>query len=861
MTTNIKPFNFYLLRLPLLPLNKLDDLHAYRNRKDFVTALRTQYQFEHIQEAIYLASPELYQELLKWLVKPASEDEQADHQLVLTLYKYLLRMSSRCTPYGLFAGFNLGAIAEGNTRLTLENEPQRHTKHCRLDMNYVAELSKQAATDLQVKNKLQFCVNTSLYRTSDTYRYYKYRIKNKRRYYYLISLKSSVYLQQVIDAAWQGTTYEYLVNLLIATGIASEEATHFVDQLVASQILVSELEPTVTGPEFYDCFVERVQTIAPDYPRIEPLRQISTLLGSSSIGMTSYQAVQDIVREALPATTSKNLIQTDLRLEMSDNTLSTAAMSILSQDLNELAVLSTMTMPVVLQRFIVDFHQRYGEQEIPLLEALDTESGIGYGIAHGAKVNYTPLIDDLRMPAQAKEVDVPWTAYRQLLFSKFLQSQQQGQQAVSVTQSELAALVNDKPLTLPPTLYAIGSFISVSPAALDRGEFKFYLATCTGPGAMTLLARFAHADPALAAKLVACGEQEQARYGEALLAEVIHLPEARVGNVLQRPQLRAYEIPFLGNASVATDKQIPVSDLYLSVKQGRILLRSKRLNKEVIPRMTSAHNYSKGLAIYKFLCDLQHQHEPFSISWDWGPIHKQAFLPRVEYKHVILSRARWYLASEIQEEVTAIHTSEQLAAFRHRYCLPHRVLLADGDNELLLDFSFPLALKLLLQRLRKGAAVLFECLHEATSTLVTDQQQGKYVNEVIIPFTSIAPVIRAKADFTQPAAFPMQRSFSLGSEWTYLKVYCGAKWAECILTEHLLPCIARLETQQQIKKWFFIRYADPDTHLRLRFQHDGHPATIAAIIEQMHQALTQLQEERIVRVVQYDTYQPEIDRN
>jgi thiopeptide-type bacteriocin biosynthesis protein len=470
----------------------------------------------------------------------------------------------------------------------------------------------------------------------------------------------------------------------------------------------------------------------------------------------------------------------------------------------------------------------------------------------------------VRVPRKPATPQVPWTAYRQLVFRKWQERPAGSTAPVVLTPQDLAALAPAKPARLPATLYAMGSFVAADAPALDRGEFQFQLAYCAGPGAMPLLSRFAHADEALASHLQACGAREQAAAGETLLAEIVHLPEARVGNVLQRPQLRAYEIPFLGQATVPLAQQIPVSDLLVSVQQGRVVLRSQRLNKVIVPRLTSAHNYRNGLAVYRFLCDLQHQDDSFSVLWDWGQLAGEAFLPRIEYKRLIVRRAQWQLPATAHAEVAAVGTGPdapgRLAALLARYHLPRQVLLAEGDHELLLDFDCPLAAPLLAQRLKKGGVMLTEFVQNPASRLLTDAQGESYLHEVIIPLVCASAAAVAPARPAAPAAATVQRSFAPGSEWTYLKVYCGAKWGDKLLATHLRPCLEELEAQQVVQKWFFIRYNDPHNHLRLRLLHDGSPASLAAIMSALHQALAGLQQARVVQAMQYDTYHRELER-
>jgi len=62
----------------------------------------------------------------------------------------------------------------------------------------------------------------------------------------------------------------------------------------------------------------------------------------------------------------------------------------------------------------------------------------------------------------------------------------------------------------------------------------------------------------------------------------------------------------------------------------------------------------------------------------------------------------------------------------------------------------------------------------------------------------------------------VQRTFIAGDQWLYYKIYTGVKTADLILTKIIKPFADQLLAQGLIKKWFFIRYADPKHHIRIR---------------------------------------------
>ena len=105
----------------------------------------------------------------------------------------------------------------------------------------------------------------------------------------------------------------------------------------------------------------------------------------------------------------------------------------------------------------------------------------------------------------------------------------------------------------------------------------------------------------------------------------------------------------------------------------------------------------------------------------------------------------------------------------------------------------------------------------------------------------------------------MSRVYSLGSEWVYFKIYSGYKIADVILLEYLNKKIERLLLENVIKKWFFIRYNDSDSHLRIRFQVTN-PENVFQVIKELHPVFEDLLQKNFIWKVQNDTYLSEIER-
>ena len=105
----------------------------------------------------------------------------------------------------------------------------------------------------------------------------------------------------------------------------------------------------------------------------------------------------------------------------------------------------------------------------------------------------------------------------------------------------------------------------------------------------------------------------------------------------------------------------------------------------------------------------------------------------------------------------------------------------------------------------------------------------------------------------------VQRSFIIGDEWLYYKLYCGPKTADEILTMVIKPVTEELFKKKIIDKWFFIRYSDPKLHLRVRF-HYTTPEKISVIINTLYEFIKTYIDQDLINKIQIDTYQRELER-
>lgn len=105
----------------------------------------------------------------------------------------------------------------------------------------------------------------------------------------------------------------------------------------------------------------------------------------------------------------------------------------------------------------------------------------------------------------------------------------------------------------------------------------------------------------------------------------------------------------------------------------------------------------------------------------------------------------------------------------------------------------------------------------------------------------------------------IQKVFIPGSQWLYFKLYTGRKTGDGLLTDYLYPLTNALLGQGLISKMFFIRYSDPDYHIRYRLLIDD-VANYSKVMDLLYRYINPCIQNKLISKVMCDTYVREISR-
>ncbi|PST83895.1 hypothetical protein C7T94_03880 [Pedobacter yulinensis] len=835
---------FFVMRTPMFSLDTLFNIYD-RLKSESHEIVLNDILDETFLEAIYLASPVLHTEITK-LKTTLPVKEKETRKIYESILKYLIRASTRCTPFGLFAGTSTGLIAANSN---LDMRTAKILRNLRIDMDFLCGLANRLKNNRAIRRNLRFYPNTTLHKKGRNYGYIEYKYDSRQnRTFHLAEVNINPVLTHILKLAKTGPGYSDIMQDVLSTfDITGDTVDAYLNDLIENNVLYSSIEPNVTGGDFFSKLVATVGSIAQLEPSLSPLaatlntiEEELTVLRSGTPAPADYKRIF-MLFSGLDATTSLDegkLFQMDMSRKIEGLTISQGNLDKIIRVFSKIKSLSSPSLYTTqLERFKRAFAEKYEGQTVKLTTLFNNQTGLGYKSA-------TALSDYYH-----REGPVP-SRLEQIALQKYIEFIRTGADQIIIEEEDFNTEILE---SLDEDCSLMFSIVDLQEDP-DKSVFALQSFSLSSSN---LLGRFAHADQLLNTQLkAALKEREEGQ--SSVIAEIAHLPQSRIGNILSRPTLSAMEIEFLALSELPQENKISIDDLYVKIVNNELVLISKKLGKRIVPSLSSAHNFSKGsLDIYHFLSDLQYQNRRGMAIWDWGNLRNQKFLPRVTYSNCILSPAKWVLdwkelSSYQAEKKCDFYESYLQLSEKYRY--PMVFIVKEFDNYLTLDMSVGMCRDIAEKMLRKkGMLEVQEFLHNEKLNI---SDNFGFANEFVIPIFGNKHISNIPPALLKVENNTVQRDFHAGDVWLYAKIYCKPKNQNLILG-HLDKITKRLLKEGSISSWFFIRYSDPKPHLRVRLLSNG---TDSSPLDKLHSGISRLISDGIITNFTIDTYSRELER-
>ncbi len=656
--------------------------------------------------------------------------------------------------------------------------------------------------------------NPTLFKVGDDFRFYEVYGKDKIDSFRLSSVQSYLILDKILSASISGSTWGELVSLLGAEP-SMEEKTSFLNNLTDENLLINELQYNILSKEILDKSISLLKSVDTEEKQLIVLliryREIIEKLINNPLGEVPYLDIKHLKEDfelEMGINDIRELFQVDLNRKVNNPGLNVKDVSQIKEVID---FLSKLIIPEKLENrdlsnFKTAFFERYDNDTVPLLNVLDPDTGIGFPVIKNFGANAESfLLSEI-------EVKKPNKPYQKIKIQEDIFDLDD--LYLTIDKSSGINLGQLDVSGKRSTIHNMAPTYSGMCSKLPDGHILLY--NVGGTSAVNLLGRFGIENEDIDAFCETIFKKEKNTYKGCVLAEVLINPLGKDGNVVKRKVYTDYYIPINSEIPVKNKIAIEPSDMYVTVNKGEIILLSKKLGKRIIPRISSAHNFSRvNLPLYQFLGSIQHQ-KLNGFNLDSILLNNKGnYSPRIFYKKIILRPASWTFPINVYAKVVENGFDKfNLIVFSSKWKLPRWVAIKDGDNELPIDLKNPNSKNILWEYFRKKQEIkLIEWLHFKD----TLEEYPQYTNQIIISFVNknIQPDL-----CNYSTCFEVntpKRTFLPGSEVISFKIYCGAFSSDKVLDVLLNQLGNKLIKEGLVDNFFFVRYLDPHYHLRIRY--------------------------------------------
>lgn len=825
-----------MLRAALLRLDQLGqwpDLTGPNAAASWRPWLRETLQLPGFADALAHATPDLAGRASTAIDGGVSHVDT--RRAVVAVMRYLLRAATRATPYGLFAGVAPATVSRaGGVRLGTAHRPV-----ARLQAPWLAAVLDGLEADPRLRPHLTVRANNLVVQRGDrVVLEYRPATNDVRGAPVHLRIKANNMIRAALAFAAEPICWSDLTGKLTADcGAPQEGAERLVGQLVSQRLLVTSLRPPSTATDPLTHLVDQLEAAEADggqvseaLARLRRVRDLKMRHDGAPDLATSGSYRRDLGEAAAAVTAAGPAVGVDLRLDC-DLVLPA---TVTAEACRAAAALTRLARPITAawSGWHARFLDRYGLHAlVPALDAIDAQVGLGYpdgftGEPPAASSTVTDRDRGLLVLAQR-------AALRR-------------EHEIVLDDTMLDSLTGPAPSQIRPTAELTVRVHASSLQAVADGDFQMSVVRVSTQ-AFSTAGRFMDLfDESYRRRMAAGAAEARPASSEALLAQLSAVTRYTISLDINRAaQVLPHLIP-VGEYHAPSPTTIEPDDIAVTADTHRLYLVSvsrKRVLQPVAVNAVEPVRHAHPVA--RFLAEAPVALAAGCSPFEWGPAGRgMPFLPGLRYGRTLLSPARWLLTGAELPDRTANweQWDKALTSWLEVTGCPTAVSLGIGDQTFGLDLDEPAHRALLRDHLTRDPSALLRAASDGNGWV------GGHPHEVVIPLTATTPTPSAP----RLAGTPVDvRAHGIlpGSSHQYVKIYARPEEQTSILNLHLPWLVGKLPSAG---RWWFLRHADPEPHLRLR--------TSGLPTKEITDWTRELADADLTRRVQWDTDFPEPGR-
>lgn len=780
-------FEHYLYRSPLLSIRDFKEIERNDlSDKDYVFYLIDYIKKHNLYANIYSSSKSLYYSIINF---NRDTSDKKTKNILISLYKYLVRMTFRSTPFGMYSGVGI------NTINSEEQSKEKVIYYSYINNSAIYLLINHLHNENKILDKIKVCNNPNMYEDY-THLFLPYQVEYSSNEYKdsgNISLKKNKLTQRVVELCAHEINFNKLKDILCSEFQAPEITVHeYLKKLIFEDFLITEFKINLSTKNSYKSIIKLLEEIKETtnivYIIFQKLDNIIDEINSSDDRITILNlliSADKLIASNFP-NFKDNVLNIDTKIDgrnfqITDNDI---------KDIKNVAELNsqlTLFEPSkVLEDYKNKFSEIYGQDEdVKLTNLLNGSLGLGIPNEYTTTTN----LNNLEKANSIAGILENWKTEALLNNDKVIK------------------LSNDKLLELDPYLQKsnINTSFDMYLTKLSNSS-KLYLKTNSGSlHATQTYGRFTYMFPFNITKDIYNFDNYKPK-GFCTMEIIYNHPFPKIQNVMTS-QLPNATIDFLNHSS-----NITVNDLYVFLGEDfNFYIRD--INGNIIyPNFNNLHNTNLAPSIIRFLSDISMQYITGTYFLNFSAV-EHAYSPRIEYNNIVLSPQKWNI--NLNKGLNFNDFILKIKQFSKTYELDEEFYLVYEDQRLYINLNSTISQYTLYTEYKKKEILELEELEEGL-----DFSKNLTINELVFSMSSSEPLyLKNIINFPPKKARDKKEIILPGNEWICLNLYYNEyNFKELMALGIWKNIYTEFSDSNEIETIFFIRYYDSSNHLRLRFR-------------------------------------------
>ncbi|SUJ98568.1 thiopeptide-type bacteriocin biosynthesis domain protein [Staphylococcus agnetis] len=783
-------FEKYMYRSPLLPMKSLKDIQKNNlTDREYVEFLIGFVEKHNLYANIYSSSKSLY-----YSIKNFGENtsEKKTKSILISLYKYLLRMSTRPTPFGMLSGVGINDLNEDVIEPINESihySPYFNNSLLYLCIDYIH-------SDDSILNKSTIYVNPLLYKDK-THVFLPYQVTynvEKLTSPENISLRRNTLVDRVLELCAEKIIFKNLKTIIMKEFSAEEKiVTDYLKNLVKEDFLLTNFKLRLHEKNASQQILQELENIGECNDNVYILIKkiydniIKIKNDDNKVGILNTFIESDEVAKKLFPNFQENAINIDTKIENRYIQITDSDIKNINFIATLISQLSAFKPSKVLEDYKNKFSEFYGQDEdVKLIELLNSNIGLGLPKEYFSERTNTDLNNLDKFNSISKILE-EWKTEALI----------NGENIINLTDNKLQKLqqnIGNHKVNASYDLYF---------TTFNRKDGKLYLKNNSGSlSANQTYGRFIYMFGESLNKHIQKFSSTSISQNVEVLDINYNHPNTRIQNVMTSTTNK--------DSITLVDFKSKIKDLYVFLGEDfNFYIKDKNTQKIIIPNFNNMHNTDFAPSIIRFLSDISLQYSTGGLFLDFSMLGS-VYSPRIEYRNIVLCPQKWNV--NLKKNLNFNSFFEFFNEFSHSYKLPEKFYIIKDDHKLYLNLKHELSKVILYQEYKKRDVIEIEELECEFSN-----KENTYIDEVVFSFSNYEPP--RISDIQSLKNLRNTKEIKLPyEEWLCFNLYYNDYDIDKFLSDGIYKTIFTSLNRTDINTIFFIRYFDEKPHIRLRFK-------------------------------------------